>query len=102
MNNLKPEECLSLSGMHKKRYLNRQLFVTAVVEDSPVKVPPVQASAESTNSIQTSNGLVDPATGAISKLPPASTDLGESLLPRPRPTPWFCIWFGESRGTRQD
>ena len=57
--------------------------MTAVVEDSPAKVPPFQASAEPTKSLLISDGLVDPATGAISKLPPALTDLGESLLPLP-------------------
>ena len=57
--------------------------MTAVVEDSPAKVPPVQVSAESTNSLQVPDGLVDPLTGTVLKIPPASTDLGESLLPRP-------------------
>ena len=61
--------------------------MTAVVEDSPAKLPPVQASADPTNSFQQSHGLVDTVTGAISKLPPAKLDLGESLLPLPATGP---------------
>ena len=66
--------------MNKKRFLNRQVFLTAVVDDSPVKakVPPIQVSADPTNSLLHSHGLVDQGTGAISKLPPA-----ELLLSRP-------------------
>ena len=48
LENLKPEECLDLiTGMHKKRFLNRQIFVTSVVADSPVKptVQPEKSSA---------------------------------------------------------
>ena len=38
LKNLKPEECLSLvEKMHRKRFLNRQLFISCVVADSPVK-----------------------------------------------------------------
>ena len=36
--NLKPEECLILiEKMNRKRFLNRQIFVTSVVADSPIK-----------------------------------------------------------------
>ena len=46
--NLKPEECLSLSSrMHKKKFLRRQIFVTSVVANSPGK-PAVQVQAEKT------------------------------------------------------
>ena len=36
-----------ITGMHKKRFLNRQIFVTSVVSDSPVKptVQPEKSSA---------------------------------------------------------
>ena len=44
LENLKPEECLSLtSRMHKKMFLRRQIFVTSVVGNSPGK-PPAQES----------------------------------------------------------
>ena len=44
LENLKPEECLSLtSRMHKKMFLRRQIFVTSVVGNSPGK-PPAQKS----------------------------------------------------------
>ena len=40
--NLKPEECLLLvEKMNRKSFLGRQLFVTSVVAESPVKTAPV-------------------------------------------------------------
>ena len=46
--NIKPEECLSLSSrMYKKKFLRRQIVVTSVVANSPGK-PAVQVQAEKT------------------------------------------------------
>ena len=44
VNNLKPETCMNLtSSMNKKNFLGRQIFVKAVVGQSPSKVPPSPA-----------------------------------------------------------
>ena len=90
VNNLKPEECLSLiDKMHRKRFLNRQLFVTSVVEDSPVKVPPTSPnpSIEPHNATSSNQNLVDPVTGAMASLPIPTLNLGKPLTPRPDPKP---------------
>ena len=86
VNNLKPEECLALNSMNKRRFLNRQIYVTSVVGDSPAKLPPVSLVDPVTQLTKSSSlniGLVDPETGAISKIPPVIPSFGEPLLPRP-------------------
>ena len=71
MENLSPVECLSLiSNMNRKRFLNRQVYVTSVVSASPVK-PTVQMTRPESNS----SSLED-------NLPP---NLGETLVRKPPP-----------------
>ena len=79
---LKAEECQALNMMNKKRFLNRQIFITSVVGNSPTKSPPV---TEPPNSLSLTIGLIDPVTGAIK--PPATPTLGEKLIPRPVTNP---------------
>jgi hypothetical protein len=95
--NLKPEECLSLKKMNRKTFLNRQVFVTSVVVDSPVKAPPVSTNSstsdktpptiniESLNTTPANLGLIDPATGAINKVYLATSNSDKP--PTPGPTP---------------
>ena len=67
--NLKPEECLILiEKMNRKRFLNRQIFVTSVVADSPIKQPPAQHL---------------PETGTTT--PPPPTQQYSSTAPVPKP-----------------
>ena len=86
---LKSEECIALNKMNRKRFLNRQIFITSVVGDSPIKSPPARSSLldpvpapviDLSKSSSLNIGLVDRETGAISKIPPANLTLGE---PRP-------------------
>ena len=71
LENLKPEECLSLtSRMHKKMFLRRQIFITSVVGESPGKQP-VQKSPEIKITSDTANHE-----------PP---NLGDSFLLKPTP-----------------
>ena len=73
--NLKPEDCLSLSSrMHKKKFLRRQIFVTSVVANSPVK-PAVQVQAE-----KSSEHLASPQPKPADQGPP---NLGQSLFLKP-------------------
>ena len=70
LDNLNPEDCLSLiSNMNRKRFLNRQIYVTSVVSASPVK-PTIQI-VESENSVPHSSE---------ENLPP---NLGSSLVMKP-------------------
>ena len=67
VSSLTPEQCLSiLEQVHRKRFLNRQIFVTSVVEDSPVKAPPAEASNATKPEAEADPeepALVDPVTG---------------------------------------
>ena len=70
VNNLKPEECLALvEKMHRKRFLNRQIFVSCVVAESPVKTStnPDQHGNESLPVLPPNPVFVDPKTGAMNK-----------------------------------
>ena len=83
VSNLKPGECLALvEKINRKRFFNRQIFVTSVVPESPIKTPPepvVTASPEkhekSNNDTGTAHNetapaqpvVIDPFTGDKSK-----------------------------------
>ena len=82
LENLNPEECLSLiSNMNRKRFLNRQIYVTSVVSVSPVK-PKVQ-NVDTTNSEPDSN----PDTVQDSMQAGSIPSLGKPLVPKPIPSP---------------
>ena len=75
--NLKPENCLTLiEKMNKKRFLNRQIYVTSVVSDSPIK-PAVQVKPPSSAVKTPSKSITDPAKASQSHsedhLPPNLT-----------------------------
>ena len=79
LENLKPEECLSLiSEMHKKKFLSRQIFVTSVVSNSPVK-PLIRIQPENSSGSFSSPSQPKPA----DNLPP---NLGNPLLLKPPST----------------
>ena len=40
VSNLKPEQCMTLNAMDKKKFLGNQIYVRYVVGQSPIKVPP--------------------------------------------------------------
>ena len=84
LESLKPEECLSLmSNMNRKRFLNRQISVTSVVSNSPVKpAPQVQSTANERN--QNPSSSPDSASDSENHIPP---NLGKQLLPIPPPSP---------------
>ena len=76
--NLKPEECLSLiENMNRRRFLNRTVYVTSVVGDSPVK-PTIQVQPASSDSSSSPNSKAE------DHQPPY---LGNPLVPRPSPSP---------------
>ena len=73
--NLKPEDCLNLTeNMNRKRFLNRQIFVTSVVADSPVK-PAVKdqpvITAASVQSQSSSDPSPAPHSQSVNNQPPA-------------------------------
>ena len=72
LESLKPEECLSLmSNMNRKRFLNRQISVTSVVSNSPVKpAPQVQSTANEGNQNPSSSHSPDSASDSENHLPP--------------------------------
>ena len=79
LENLKPEDCLQLvANMNRKRFLKRQIFVTAVVFSSPVKT---QSQADSA----TNGALSSPGSGSSQH--PASPLVPQTLLPKPPPSP---------------
>ena len=75
VNNLQPEDCLALiENMHRKKFLGRQVFVTSVVCESPVKTPvtppsPEQESHQSFNhnTSKPKPVILDSKTGAINR-----------------------------------
>ena len=78
--NLKSENCLTLiENMNKKKFLNRQIFITSVVASSPTK-PTVNIQhsepAHSKSSVSTSTSNCE------DHLPP---NLGKLLISRPTP-----------------
>ena len=96
--NLKPEECLSLlDKMNRKRFLNRQIYVTSVVAGSPVKAPPTQPGSPNSGTTDQvpdiqpdphsapapSHSMLDPVTGELSRIPIPPPNLGNPLTPRP-------------------
>ena len=84
--NLKPEKCLLLSEkMNRKRFLNRQIFVTSVVANSPTKPPPAQHQPEPHSAApgkqsSTKNNLAVPKSNTP---PPKVPDLGKPLVAKP-------------------
>ena len=78
LENLKSEDCLALVvNMNRKRFLKRQIFVTAVVFNSPVKSQSRSDSA--TNGAPASS----PGPGSV----PPALPLLQPLLPKPPPSP---------------
>ena len=63
--------------MNRKRYLNRQIFVTAVVFNSPVK------SQSQNNSATNGAPASSPGPGSV----PPALPLLQPLLPKPPPSP---------------
>ena len=86
LENLKPEECLALiSNMNKKMFLSRQIFVTSVVSNSPVKAPAhSQPGANGETSLSESGSSPAPDLHLEAHLPP---NLDQQLLLKPTPSP---------------
>ena len=86
--NLKPEECLLLiESMNRKRFLGKQIFVTSVVADSPVKQPPVKPQPEASASLSdektyTQNPVNVLAIPNLNIPHPKIPDLGQPLVAR--------------------
>ena len=75
VSNLKPEECLTImENMNRNRFFKRQIFVTSIVPDSPVKTPsdPANSSLPKPTDVAAKPVFVDPETGAKNKDPPAA------------------------------
>ena len=107
VNNLTPDLCMTLATMNKKRFLGRQIFVTAVVEQSPSKVPPSPAPPHPVNDVlpgppslltvsttdlyldplpSSDPGNIQPCPGGT-KNPEYSQTLALSKVPTPSPNP---------------
>ena len=83
---LKPEECLLLvEKMNRKSFLGRQLFVTSVVAESPVKTAPVLPTPDNPapggpGSVQICPGAQSAAKPGAGLAEPVNFNLGPKLI----------------------
>ena len=79
--NLKPENCLTLiENMNRKRFLNRQIFITSVVARSPAKpVVNIQHSSTSEPALYNPSSDLSSTSDSDDHQPP---NLGKPLLSR--------------------
>ena len=81
LENLSPVDCLSLiSNMNRKRFLNRQVYVTSVVSASPVK-PKVQVTRSGSSSSSVEDNLPPNLGTALAMIPPPPSP--KNLVPDP-------------------
>ena len=86
IDSLDPSVCLSLSNhIHGKRFFNRRVYVTSVVEKTPEKAPP-EAAEPSQSDVAESSGEESEVEKTASKTPCANfspaSQLQEKGLPR--------------------